>query len=482
MKLTSSSPRNFETEKLDLLVFGVHEAKDARQLMKGQIQSKALAEGFKGKPGEVFFTHTFLDKGPKAIALIGLGDRTKVSQEHYRKVAAMACKIANTKQAARVGIFFDTDNWVKSASEGAVLSAYRFDKYLSEKDERHLSEVVFFTDDKQAKELLRQGEVIAEAVCLARDLINEGPSVMNPVAMAKVAMAEGKAHGLDVKVFDEKMLEKENFGLLLAVGRGSSDFAAPRVVRLAYRPAKKAKKHIALIGKGVTFDSGGLDIKPSDGMLHMKTDMSGAASVLAAIRAIAQLKPNVAVTAYMACVENGVDSKSYHPGDIITSRKGLSVEINNTDAEGRLVLADTMNYAQEKDKPDVVIDIATLTGACVVALGPNMAGLFSNDDALSSRIMECSQNTGESFWRMPMPDELFDQLKTPIADMKNTGERYGGAITAALFLQKFIEPKVVWAHLDIAGPARNDKDQPYISVGGSGFGVRTLIELVQNWA
>ncbi len=478
MKLSVSSSKNTQSDKLDLLVYAVHDAKDAHELLKGQIEKKAKAEGFKGKAGEIFFTHTFTDKGPQAVALVGLGEKAKVSLDSYRRTAASAYKLANAKKFTKVGFHAEGKHWAKSAAEGATLASYKFDRHVSEKDERSVKEFCFYTDDKDAKDDIKQAEIIAKAVCLARDLINEGPTLMNPEAVAKAAKHEAKTHGLECSVLDEKALEKERFGLLLAVGRGASDFAPPRVIRLAYRPKKKAKKHICVVGKGVTFDSGGLDIKPSDGMLHMKTDMSGAANVVAIMSAIAQLKPDIAVTGYMGCVENGVDSKSYHPGDIIKSRKGLNVEINNTDAEGRLVLADVLHYAQEKDQPDTIIDMATLTGACMVALGPNMAGLFSNHDALANKIMSGVKDTGEQFWRLPLQDDLFDQLKTPIADMKNTGERYGGAITAALFLQKFIESGVHWAHLDIAGPARNEKDQPYIGVGGSGFGVRTVLELL----
>lgn len=465
MKFLTSSSKNPEAEKLDLVVYGIFE--------DDKIDKRAASEGFKAKAGQVYYDHT--------VALLGLGEKAKATPDTYRKAGAWAYRLAQDKQATKVGLCLPAKASIKAACEGAALAPYKFDKYVTEKTEIYVKEFVFFTQDKNASKEIADAQVIAKAVKLSRDLINEGPTVMNPEKMAKIAQKEAKAAGLDIQILDEKALVKEKFGLLLAVGRGSADFAPPCVIKLVYKPAKKAKKHIVLVGKGVTFDSGGLDIKPSDGMLHMKTDMSGAAAVMGVMQAIAQLKPNVAVTGYMACVENGVDSKSYHPGDILISRKGLSVEINNTDAEGRLVLADALDYAQEKDKPDVIIDIATLTGACVVALGQNMAAIFSNEDALSSQILEASHHTGEQFWRLPLVDDLFDQLKTPVADMKNTGERYGGSITAALFLQKFVNPKTAWAHLDIAGPARNEKDQAYISAGGSGFAVRTVIELLMGY-
>jgi leucyl aminopeptidase len=252
----------------------------------------------------------------------------------------------------------------------------------------------------------------------------------------------------------------------------------PRVVRMTYRPKGKATKHIGLVGKGLTFDSGGLDIKPADGMLDMKIDMSGAAAVLGAMIAIGQLKPNVAVTAYLGCVENGIGGNAYHPGDILKSRKGLTVEINNTDAEGRLVLSDCIDLCLTKDKPDVLIDLATLTGACMIALGPNTAGLYSSDDALAEDIKNVGRRNGEDFWRMPLNDELFSQLKSPIADMKNTGLRYGGSITAALFLKQFVDGRATWAHIDMAGPAFTEKDSDYTPRGGVGFGVRTLVGVI----
>jgi leucyl aminopeptidase len=247
---------------------------------------------------------------------------------------------------------------------------------------------------------------------------------------------------------------------------------------MAYRPKKKAKHHIGLVGKGVTFDSGGLDIKPAEGMLDMKVDMSGAAAVLGTMLTIAKLKPDVAVTGYMPCVENGISAESYHPGDVIKSRKGLTVEIFNTDAEGRLILADALDYAQTRDKPDTIIDLATLTGAVIVALGPYTAGLMSNNDKLAEQLREIGTKAGEDFWRLPLNDELFEALKSPIADMKNAGSRMGGSITGALFLKKFVDERVHWAHLDIAGPATMEKEHPYLAKGGTGFGVRTLVDYI----
>jgi leucyl aminopeptidase len=262
------------------------------------------------------------------------------------------------------------------------------------------------------------------------------------------------------------------------VAKAAAPYTPPRVVRLEYRPRGKAKKHIVLVGKGLTFDTGGLDIKPPDGMLDMKVDMSGAAAVLGAMVALGRIRPDVAVTGYLGCVENGIGGNAYHPGDILTSRKGLTVEINNTDAEGRLVLGDCIDLAITEQKPDLLIDLATLTGACMIALGPNTAGVFTDDDALAEDIKTIGRRNGEDFWRLPLNDDLFGQLKSPIADMKNTGSRHGGAITAALFLKQFVDGRTAWAHIDIAGPAATDKDGDYTPRGGVGFGVRTLVGLI----
>ena len=262
--------------------------------------------------------------------------------------------------------------------------------------------------------------------------------------------------------------------MVLAVSRAASPYRPARVVRLHYKPAKKAKKHIAFVGKGLVFDSGGLDLKPPAGMLNMKLDMGGAGCVLGAMAAIGKLKPDVAVTAYLGCVENGIGGNAYHPGDVLKSRKGITVEVNNTDAEGRLVLADCIDYALTKDKPDVLIDVATLTGAAMVALGDTTAALYSRQDELAEHIASAGESAGEDFWRMPLNDKLFSQLRSDIADMKNTGERFGGSITAALFLDQFVDGRADWAHLDIAGPAMTTKGNAYTPKGGVGFGAATL--------
>lgn len=474
---------NFEkAQNIDLFAICVDRLENIQTILGKEIIDKVISEGFGSKIGELFFTYNFSNNTKlPAIVLVGLNDANNSNCDNVRKASANVYHFANTKRFAKVGLLILSENWIKSAIEGICLASYKFDKYISKNERKHTEQFALFSNQNDAKTCIEQGVIIANSVCFGRDLINESPSILNPIELSIIAKKEATFTGLDISILDEKKLKKERFGLLLAVGSGALDSAPARVIRIAYNPLKKSKMNIVLVGKGVTFDSGGLNMKSSDNMLHMKTDMSGAACVLAVMRAIAQLKPQISVSGYLACVENAVDSKSYHPGDILISRKKISVEINNTDAEGRLILADTLNYAQEIDTPDVIIDVATLTGACVIALGQNMAGLFSNSDYLSEKILQKSNDIGENYWRLPLNEDLFEQLKTPLADLKNTGERWGGAITAALFLQKFIEPNVLWAHLDIAGPARNEREHPYVNVGGTAFGVRTLIELIQTW-
>jgi leucyl aminopeptidase len=456
----------------------------------GYLISSACEEGFKADEGQVFSTSSLGKSKAKAIALLGLGDHHTQSVDLFRRSGGEAYKLAQKKRAKKLSYvipekttvpLFDV---VQALAEGIRLASYTFNRYhTKDKKENYVKEIeIHLPEDPTAEQklALTRAHEIAESVCLARDLINEGPMELNPEAFAKHAAEVAKECDLEIDILDEKKLKKEKMNLMLAVGSAAQNISPPRLIRLHYKPKKPSKRVIALVGKGVTFDSGGLDIKPADGMLDMKVDMSGAAAVLGAMRAIAKLEANIEVVGYMGCVENGVGPHAYHPGDILVSRKGTTVEIGNTDAEGRLVLADCMDYAQERDKPDTIIDVATLTGACMVALGTKTAGIFSNDDALCDAICQSGKAVGESYWRLPLLPELKDAIKSPVADIKNIGERWGGSITAALFLEEFVKGGVKWAHLDIAGPATNSKAHPYLSNGGSGFAVRTLVDYLMG--
>jgi len=452
----------------------------------GLLAETIAAEGFAGSPGQTLSLHTHGKLAATRLLLVGVGDLESLGPDGIRRYAGTATKVAERHKAARLTLVIPEGEPVRlevavqAAAEGAQLARYRFSKYLTKDSTTSTVTSVELAIKGRAKldQALARAAAVSDGVALARDLVNEPPATLTPVEFAKRAEAAGKASGFKVSITDEQGLAREKMGLMLAVAKAAMPYTPPRLVRLEYSPRGKAKKHICLVGKGLTFDSGGLDIKPADGMLDMKVDMSGAAAVLGAMVAIARIKPDVKVTGYLGCVENGIGGNAYHPGDILTSRKGLTVEINNTDAEGRLVLADCIDYAITKDKPDLLIDLATLTGACMIALGPTTAGVFTEDDALAADIRTIGARQGEDFWRLPLNDDLKGQLKSPIADTKNTGTRMGGAITAALFLKMFVDGRVPWAHIDLAGPATSDKDTDYGTRGGTGFAVRTLVGLI----
>jgi leucyl aminopeptidase len=458
--------------------------------LTGLLSEVAKAEGFTGAAGQSLLVHTHGRIAAARVLLVGMGATEKLGPDSLRRFAGTVVKCAEKVKAKKAVLVLPDEDGVRlearvlSVAEGALLATYRFDKYLTkDKGAARLDTLeIALSSRTKVDDVLARAKAVAEGVFLARDLVNEPAGSLTPVDFARRAVDAGRAAGFKVVVLDEKGIAKERMGMLLAVAKAASPYTPPRVVRLEYRPAKsstkKPKKHVCLVGKGLTFDCGGLDIKPADGMLDMKVDMSGAAAVLGAMVAIARIKPDVAVTGYLGCVENGIGGNAYHPGDILTSRKGLTVEINNTDAEGRLVLGDCIDLAITEQQPDLLIDLATLTGACMVALGPSTAGVFTDDDALAEDIKRIGKRNGEDFWRLPLNDELFSQLKSPIADMKNTGLRYGGAITAALFLKQFVDGRATWAHLDIAGPASSEKDTDYTPKGGAGFGVRTLVGLI----
>src|SRR6185503_4895910 len=322
---------------------------------------------------------------------------------------------------------------------------------------------------------IARGAQIAQAVNHARDLINEPAAVITPTALAADAQSIAKKHkgSLSVTVLDAKKCEELGMGMFLAVGKGSDQ--EPRFIHMTYKPAKKSKKKICFIGKGITFDSGGYSLKPSQAMEDMKVDMSGAAAVISAMDAIATLGSEMEIHAIAACCENLVSGRAYKLGDVLKSMDGTTVEINNTDAEGRLTLGDAITYARDKIKPDELFDFATLTGACMIALGPYTAGVMSDHEGLVKSWLATAEKTGEDMWRLPLNSRLREQLKSPIADMRNTGDRYGGAITAGLFLKTFAKD-TPWVHVDIAGPASTTGPRPSQPKGGTGFAVATIVE------
>lgn len=413
------------------------------------------------------------------LYLLGLGKAAKLNMKTVRDSLAWGLRTAGNNHSA--GAFVPLSH-IKleglgfTLGEAAGLCGYVFDKYKTKDDDYKpfaLEKVFTDIDDPEG---FNRGLVFAESQVFARELINEPGCVIWPANLAQKAQEVADSCGLTCEVWDENRLKAENMGGILAVGSGSKN--PPRLIHLTYKPKGEAKKRVAFVGKGITFDSGGLDIKPENFMLTMKGDKTGACNVLAVMKGVAALAPDVEVHGFMTCAENMPSGSAFRPDDIITARNGKTIEINNTDAEGRLVLADALSVASEL-KPDVIIDMATLTGACAVALGKNRAGLFCNDDGLAARLLQVSDERGEPLWRMPLEDEgIAKSLKSPYADLINCGERYGGAIFAALFLKEFVAEGIAWAHIDIAGPDFSDKEFGIYPKGATAFGVRTCLEYV----
>ncbi len=449
--------------------------------------------GFKGKVGRTLVS---LGSGDSpAVVYVGGGVAGKFTPETLRRVAAAFVRGAGRSGAAVMVLPAsltepgdDGDRRAAQAvTEGAVLATYRFVGHKSEDDGGRVDRLVVMgreLDPDAARAGVARGVRIARAVYLARDLVNEPPSSMTPRRLAEIAEEElGPQGSVTLDVWDEQRIADERLGGLLGVARGSAE--PPRLITATYEPAEPVEidgrvPHVVLVGKGITFDSGGLSLKTAGGMETMKTDMSGAAAVIAALSACGDLGVRVRVTALTPVTENMPGGRATKPGDVLTIRNGKTIEVLNTDAEGRLVLADGLSLAAEME-PDAIVDLATLTGACVVALGDGVAGLFGNDDGLTQRVEAASARAGEPTWPLPLPDAYATHIDSDVADMKNIGKAgQAGAISAALLLARFVG-EVPWVHLDIAGPARSDDVDGVVTKGGTGFGVRTLLELLDGY-
>lgn len=426
-------------------------------------------DGFNGKFGQTYLLHTFGKIPADKILIVGFGKKEDFDANKMRQAVSKAVKKLHQIKAKKAAFDFDVNcDYGKSAAIGALIADYAFDKYKSEKA-HHLDEITFarFTESD-----VNEGIIFGEAMKFTRDLANTPAQFATPAHLAETAQ---KIEGVETKVFEKPEIERLGMGAFLAVGQGSVN--PPKFIHMKYT-GKNPKKKIALIGKGICFDSGGLDIKPAASMLTMKDDMSGAACVLGVMQALAKLKPDVEVHGIIAACENMPSGSSYKPGDILTAKNGKTIEVDNTDAEGRLTLADALCYACELGV-DEVIDIATLTGACLVALGTITTGIMGNDEEMISRIIKTGETSGEKYWQLPMFKEYFDSLKSDIADMKNTGSRYGGASAAGVFLQEFVKD-TKWCHIDIAGTAYLEKPQKEFIAGATGAGVRTLLNYVSG--
>ena len=498
ISLLSGPALQAQVDVLALITFGDPTKdgvfKSVDQALGGQLAEVATSESFDGKAGQVLTMHTGGRLAAKRVAVIGGGPRNDFANPHVRDVTAAIAQTANKVGASSVGFVLPALGAAREAAvvqmavEGLYLGTYKFARYLTAEEAKKpqsLKSFGFVLDIKGKKPTAAQsrafqaavarGTTIAGAINHARDLINEPAAVATPSHLAADAQAIAKKHkgSVSVTVLDAKKCAELGMGMFLAVGQGSDQ--EPRFIHMTYKPAKKPKKKICFIGKGVTFDSGGYSLKPSASMEDMKVDMSGAAAVICAMEAIATLGSEHEIHAVTAACENLVSGRAYKLGDVLTSMDGTTVEINNTDAEGRLTLGDAITYARSKIQPDEMFDFATLTGACMIALGPYTAGVMSDSEGLVRNWLSVADKTGEDMWRLPLISRLREQLKSPIADMRNTGDRYGGAITAGLFLKTFAKD-TPWVHVDIAGPASTATPRPSQPKGGAGFAVATIVE------
>jgi leucyl aminopeptidase len=468
--------------------------KAADQALGGVLADIARTESFEGKIGQTIVVHTHGRIPARRLMVVGGGARSEFANPNVRDLAAIVAQAANKAGAASVGFLLPTlganreASLIQMTAEGVYLGTYKFGRYMTGEDHKRPTALKSFgviMDFKGKKPTASQaksfqlaaarGTTIASAINHARDLINEPAAVITPSALAAEAQAIAKRHKgtVSVTILDPKKCADLGMGMFLAVGQGSDQEA--RFIHMTYKPAKKPKKRVCFIGKGVTFDSGGYSLKPSQSMEDMKVDMSGAAAVISAMNAIAEIGSDYEVHAVAACCENLVSGRAYKLGDVLTSMDGTTVEINNTDAEGRLTLGDAITYARTKIQPDEMFDFATLTGACMVALGPYTAGVMSDHESLLRGWMQTAERTGEDMWRLPLNGRLREQLKSQVADMRNTGDRFGGAITAGLFLKTFAKD-TPWVHVDIAGPASLSSARPSQPKGGTGFAVATIVE------
>ena len=482
----------------------------------------AQGQEFEAKVGKTFLTH---DVSGNHILLVGVGDVQKLTMKDWLDVMATVGREAKKIHAKTVSIILEkeitetigAEKTAEGIVEGMTLGTYAFNRYKKmEKKEHEIGTVTIFFDsarfpelkksqfrepkstndsgnDKDADDIqagIRLGELMSRGTIVARDLVNEPSSVTTPTFLSLVARDIARKNpSIICTIFEKKDMEKLGMGGILGIAKGSDE--DPKLIQLQYQPERiphsrnqrnsdsgnERVKTIVLVGKGVTFDSGGLSLKSQDGMETMKIDMAGAAAILGIFSVLSELKPHATVIGFIPAVENMPSGKAIKPGDVVKAYNGKTIEVISTDAEGRVILADALAYAGETIKPDAMIDMATLTGACMIALGEDITGLFSTNTQLAADIMRSSGVTGEAVWELPLTESYNDLLKSDVADIRNvTRKRYGGAITAALFLKAFVPDSVPWAHLDIAGPAIAEKDAPLTPVGGTGFGVRLIIE------
>jgi len=478
--------------KTDLLILPVVERELDRsplyvfdRRLKGKINERIRKAKFTGSEGSTLFYSTAGIFPAANLLIIGLGKAEEIEPDTWRRVAARARKEASAVGAEEIAFYFaparESENAAAAVVEGMLLAAYQFTKYRS--NSKPAGEVKSLTLFKPGlsraggmQKAIREVQQTIPGVLLTRDLVNEPPSVTTATFLGAQAQRYCRGRGLSVEVWGKKKIESMKLAGLLAVNRGSSE--EPRFIVIHYQPSGKKKKRVALVGKGITFDSGGLSLKPAKSMETMKLDMSGGAAVIGAMSRLPHLNLNVEVTGYIPTTDNLPGGNAQKPGDVIRYLNGKTIEVLNTDAEGRLILADALALAA-RQRPDYMINLATLTGACVVALGPQVGGLFSNHQWLADQLTRSAREAGEKLWQLPLVKEYREHIKSSVADMKNVGGPHGGAITAALILQEFVGD-VPWAHLDIAGPSFAEADSALCPKGGTGFGVRTVLRFLSS--
>ena len=462
----------FEDESISRTVKKVNEA------LKGAISQLSEEEKYNSGLGKILNISTIGKTGADRVLLVGLGKKSEFTPSSLKKVGiAVAKKVKSF--ASKVMFSLDIEGNKQNSENlimGLILGTYDYNRYKTENNNSKADTKYSFIWNKLTQKdfdsSVQRGTAIAEATCFTRDLVNEPPDTLTPTKLAEFAKEIADENGLECEIFNNVDIRQKGMGGLYAVSKGSLE--DPRFIHLTYKPKKRAIKTVAIVGKGITFDSGGLCLKPADYMKTMKMDMGGSAVVLGVMKVISFLKPSVEVHALISASENMTGGGAYKPDDVVTALNGKTIEVVNTDAEGRIVLSDALSYAVELGV-DEIVDLATLTGACIVALGTYTAGVMGNDQLVVNRILKAANSVGEKVWQLPMDDELRKDIESDIADVKNVGSRYGGAITAGMFLEKFVNG-TPWAHIDIAGPTFIEKGGEFYPKGATGFGVQTILQ------
>lgn len=479
---TSEDPA--QTIACDVLVVGATSEEGGTKISDGAAAlddaldgylSELSSTGFKSKVGEVALVPTFGRVAAQVVAVVGLGNHEEVDASRARRAAGSAARRLSDHSEVASLLGEGIEGGSEAAAEGFLLGSYTFDGYKKEPTPSKIQRLIVLGGDAAD---LERASAVAEGVRLARDLTNEPASVLTPAVLADRARELADISGLEIEVLGPRQLEEGGFGGILGVAKGSRQ--EPRLIHLRYLPENPTDK-VAIVGKGVTFDSGGLSLKDAKGMETMKTDMAGSAATLGAMSALRRLGVTSEVHAFIPATENMPGGDAIKPGDVITHRGGRTTEVMNTDAEGRLILADALAYAAEHE-PDAIVDLATLTGAIMVALGRKATGVFSNDDDLRNALVAAGEAAGERMWPMPLYQDYISDLKSEVADLKNSGARWGGSIIAGLFLERSVPDGTPWAHLDIAGASRAESHYDEVTQGGTGVGVRTLLKWLEGRA